>query len=170
MTGPVAILAFIALSGAAPADEVESWPLETGSDAATYESVVSISQSSQASIQDEYATKEVFPRFILQCTPGQESGLHVKIDWQRFISSFNTDISFKADDRDRMWLKFGVDNSNMVTAAKTSDDSNALVAYLSEGEMLKVGVTPYSESAVSVTFKLTGLVEAVTALRSECDG
>ena len=69
MTGPVAILAFIALSGAGPADEVESWPLETGSDAATYESVVSISQSSQASIQDEYATKEVFPRFILQCTP-----------------------------------------------------------------------------------------------------
>ena len=168
MIRPVAILAFIFSCSLALADDVEPWQMSVGNDASSYETVATISQSSQSPIKDEYATKDVFPKLIFQCMPQQGDGISAKIDWQRFISSFNTDVSFKVDEKKRLWLKFGVDSSNKITSAKSSDDSKTLLEYLSGGSVLTIGVTPYSESAVSVTYDLSTLDDSIADLQSEC--
>ena len=170
MIKPVAILALILGNGIAAADDDNHWPLEVGKDPDSYEEVLFVSRLSQSAIQDESARKDVFPRLMFQCNAGQGSGIDAKIDWQRFISSFNTEISFKVDNKDRLWLKFGVDRSNKITAAKSPADGGALIDYLSDGELLTVGVTPYSESAVSVIFELAGFIDSIAALHLECGG
>ena len=170
MIRPAMLLATIAICGIAAAHHDSSWPLQTGNDAESYEAVATVSQLSQASILDEHATIEVYPRLIFHCSPGQGDRVHAKIDWQRFISSFNTDLSFQVDSEKRLWLKFGVDSSNKITLAKSGEDSSSLIEYVANASILTVGVTPYSESAVSVTYDLSGFSEAIEALRSKCAG
>ena len=62
----------------------------------------------------------------------------------------------------------GVDNTNKITSAKSQSDSDALLDYLSGGNSLKVTVTPYSESEVTVSFALDGLEGRLAELKSEC--
>ena len=57
----------------------------------------------------------------------------VRIDWRRFISSFNTEVGFKADGGKTLWQKWGVDQSNKITLSKSAADSQSLVDYLSGG-------------------------------------
>ena len=149
------------LQGAAIAGD----PAVTGPDE---DGIAGILVWSQATILDESGSNEVQPHFGFICSPGQSSGLQAVIYWRRFISSFNTDIAFKVDDGKRMWLKFGVDSSNKTTSAKSQGDSDALIDYLAGGEVLKVSVTPYSESEVSVTFNLGPLLQGLAELRSQC--
>lgn len=159
----------VAAAGVNAADNW-AWPIERGSDPRTYQETVSTGQDSRSAVLDESATSEVFPRLILQCTPGDGDSMRARIDWRRFISSFNADISFTADSKKRLWLKFGVDSSNKITLAKSADDTSSLIGYLAGATTLTVRVTPYSESEIEASYDLAGLDDAITALTAKCGG
>lgn len=156
------------LGGCAVAEEAGSpWTLATD-DAVTWETVHVLSQASSGTIADEYGSKEVRPVLSFRCTEGGDGSVSMQIDWQRFISSFNTEAGFKVDDAARVWMKLGVDSSNRITLSRSDDDVAQLIDALSPGTNLDVEIVPYSESAVSVTFSIGSFADAVTDLRQRC--
>jgi len=161
---------FLAASvGNAQTTELDGkWVLAVGEDATSYEFVASLQQESANTIKDEYATKDINPQLAFRCAPGNPE-VSVRIDWRRFISSFNTEVGFKADDGKTLWQKWGVDQSNKITLSKSAADSQSLVDYLSGGSSVQVEVSPYSEPPITVEYDLTGLSAALEALRAECE-
>lgn len=145
-----------------------AWSIETGRDAATYRNVAFLHQVSAEPIDDEYATKTVSPRLELRCEPGSPDAVSVRIDWMRFISSFNTDIRFAADDAEALTVSFGVDRSNKITSTREASDDERLIDYFEGREALNVRVTPYSGSPLSIAYDLGGFDEALTQLRAAC--
>ncbi len=144
-----------------------SWVLTLGGDSPTYEVVALLQQDSANTIKDEYATKDVVPQLMLRCVPGDPT-ITARIDWQRFISSFNTEVGFKVDDGKTLWLKWGVDRSNKITLSPSADDSRSLVEHLQDGKSLRVEVSPYSEPPVTAEYDLTGFAKGLNALLKEC--
>jgi len=160
------------LAGSGPAvaqtsDLEGSWVLTVGEDSSSYEVVASLQRGSANTIKDEYATKDVVPQLMLRCAPGDPT-ITARIDWQRFISSFNTEVGFKVDDNKTLWLKWRVDRSNKITLSPSADDSRNLVEHLQEGTSLQVEVAPYSEPPVTVDYDLTGFTKGLEALLKEC--
>lgn len=144
------------------------WKLETAVDPASYQNVSTLSQASQQSISDEYGVKQVQPRLEFRCIPGGEVTIDMRIDWQRFISSFNVEVTFVADDGEPLTLKLGVDRSNKITLARDAADVSSLIAALQDHQLLRVGVTPYSEAPVDVTYEIGDLAEAMVRLEASC--
>lgn len=164
------VLAFLAtaiISTAAVADTA-SWTLEEVVDPSSYQPVAVLWQESATSISDEYGMKEVTPRLEFRCQPGGDGTIHVRIDWRRFISSFNTEVRFKADNSDAVTVTLGVDRSNKVTLTKSSDDDLAVLDYMDGHERLDVTVTPYSEVPVSVSFVIGELADGLRRLSNSC--
>lgn len=149
------------------ADLEGRWTLTVGEDPSSYEVVASLQQDSANTIKDEYATRDVVPRLSLRCVPGNPQ-VTARIDWQRFISSFNTEVGFKVDDGKTLWLKWGVDRSNKITLSRSADDSKTLVEHLVDGKTLQVEISPYSEGPVTVNFDLTGFADGLEGLLKEC--
>ena len=170
LTGPLTLYVLLAGPGLAFAQTTDlegSWVLTVGEDPSSYEVVASLQQGSANAIKDEYATKDVVPQLMLRCAPGDPT-ITARIDWQRFISSFNTEVGFKVDDGKTLWLKWGVDRSNKITLSPSADDSSKLIEHLKEGKSLQVEVAPYSEPPVTVDYDLTGLARGLEALLKEC--
>jgi len=145
-----------------------AWDLAVGEDPSSYEVVASLQQESANTIKDEYATNDVKPVLAFRCAPGNPA-ITARIDWQRFISSFNTEVGFKVDGGKALWLKWGVDQSNKITSSKTTADTQSLLDYLGGGSNLQVEVTPYSESPMTVDFELAGLSQGLDALQAACE-
>ena len=170
ITGPLTLYFLLAGPGLAFAQTTDlegSWVLTLGEDPSSYEVVALLQQDSANTIKDEYATKDVVPQLMLRCAPGDPT-ITARIDWQRFISSFNTEVGFKVDDGKTLWLKWGVDRSNKITLSRSADDSRNLVEHLKEGASLKVEVAPYSEPPVTVDYDLTSFAKGLEALLKEC--
>ena len=128
--------------------------------------VETIASDAGNTIKDEYARHDVTPRMEFRC---ESSGsLTARIDWQRFISSFSTEVGFKVDDGKFMWLKWKVDSSEKVTLSPSADDTKRLTEAMSGGTTLTVDVSPYSEGPVVVTFDLDGFGAALDTLTSAC--
>ena len=144
-----------------------NWVINVGEDPSSYEVIASLQQESANTIKDEYATKDVTPQLAFRCAPGNPE-VTVRIDWQRFISSFNTEVGFKVDGGKTLWLKWGVDQSNKITASKSAADSQSLIERLNGSSELLVEVSPYSEPPVTVQFDLAGFSQALEALQAEC--
>ena len=144
-----------------------SWILTVGEDPSSYERVASLQQDAANTIKDEYATRDVVPQLMLRCAPG-DPAIMARIDWKRFISSFNTEVGFKVDDGKTLWLKWGVDRSNKITLSPSADDSSTLIDHLRDGRALQVEVAPYSEPPVTVEYDLTGIVSGLESLLKEC--
>lgn len=170
MRGQLTIWFLIAGPGLAFAQSTDlegGWILTVGEDPSSYEIVASLQQDSANTIKDEYATSDVVPQLMLRCAPG-DPAITARIDWKRFISSFNTEVGFKVDDGKTLWLKWGVDRSNKITLSPSADDSRRLVEHLNEGTSLHVDIAPYSESPVTVEYDLTGLAGGLVALLKAC--
>mgnify|MGYP007073177905 FL=1 len=105
------------------------------------------------------------PEIHVRC---EQAGLIVRIDWGRFISSFNTELGFRVDDGKRSWRKWKVDSSNRETFSPSHQDSTTLIDLLRNGERLNVEVTPYSEAPLEVNFSLAGFSEQVDRLIGNC--
>jgi type VI secretion system protein VasI len=165
---PAVILILTGSIASAQTTELEgNWVLEIGEDPSSYAVVASVQQESANTIKDEYAAKDVSPQLSFRCLPGNPE-ITARIDWKRFISSFNTEVGFKVDGGKFLWLKWGVDQSNRITLSKSASDSQALIERLAGGAELLVEVSPYSQPPVTVTYDLAGLSQALDALRKEC--
>ena len=144
-----------------------NWLLAIGEDPSSYEVVAALQQDAANTIKDEYGRKDVTPQLELRCIPGNPE-ITARIDWRRFISSFNTEVGFRVDGGKFLWLKWGVDQSNNITLSKSASDAQALIDHLSGGSELLVEVSPYSEPPVTVQYDLRGLASALDTLRAEC--
>ena len=143
------------------------WVLTAVEDSSGYDEVATLLQDAANTIKDEYATKDVTPRLMLQCVPGT-TDITARIDWQRFISSFNTEIGFKVDGGKTLWQKWGVDRSNKITQSPSPAVTAALIEALQNGTMLQVEISPYSEAPVFVEYSLDGLASGLEGLAKEC--
>jgi hypothetical protein len=162
------VIAVALLVAAAMADEVgENWTLEVAD--VDYRTTALLTQDSSDAIADEYATREVNPQLSFRCYPDEGSKLSVSIDWRRFISSFNTEVGFKVDDREMILLNWGVDRSEKVTSPRSGDNVQELLDYFAGGNHLQVEIIPYSEGLVSVSYDISGIDAALVELRSRCE-
>lgn len=150
------------------ADLPANWILAVGQDARSYETVASLTQDSADPVPDEYARKEVRPQLSFRCVPGSGAGTSVRVDWRRFISSFNTEVGFKVDDKELLLVNWGVDKSNKVTMPRGAADSSELIDYLRGGLKLQVEVIPYSASLITVRYDISGIDAALARLEAEC--
>lgn len=128
---------------------------------------VAMYQDGGNTIRDETATVDVTPRLEFRCEPMDQS-ITARIDWQRFISAFSTEVGFKVDGGKFTWLKWKVDSSEKVTLSPSAADTQKLIGAIGEGSELLVDVTPYSEGPVTVTFDAAGLGAALDQLRNNC--
>ena len=165
-----AVLAVPVLALAGAPGHAAEWTLESLQDKATYQTVAVLHQESAATISDEYGMKEVHPRLEFRCVPNGDGAIKVRIDWRRFISSFNTEVQFAADDKSAITVKLGVDRSNKITSTSSADDDAAILDYLAGHTALELTVTPYSEVPVSVQYDLGGLDAQLAKLRATCGG
>lgn len=161
----LAALPALAWAGAPGPDS--SWNLETIEDSSGYGPVAALQQDSATSIKDEAASNDVTPRLEFRCTPGDPT-VTARIDWQRFISSFSTEVGFKIDGGRFTWLKWKVDQSEKVTLSPSAEDSQKLIDALKAGSELLVEISPYSEGPVTAEYDLSGFTDALNALISEC--
>ena len=142
-----------------------AWNIEAGE--GEFGAVATLSRDAANSIKDESYSKDVTPRLSFQCMPGDPT-VAASIDWQRFISSFSTEVGFKVDDGKFTWVKWKMDGSEKVTISPSADDTKKLVELLSSGERLRVEISPYSEGPVEVQFDLTGLADGLIELGKTC--
>lgn len=162
-TAAVSLLVCLPLALSA---EDAGWTLESRDAAGGGEAGAVLVQVSSDAIADEYGSKQVNPEMQFRCGNG---GIVAQIDWRRFISSFNTELGFKADDGRNRWHKWKVDRSNQITISPSADDTSAIIEKMLTGNMLTVDVTPYSEAPVQVRFDLAGFADAIETLRAGCD-
>lgn len=156
----------LALMADAPAAE-SAWQQETVDDESGYGEVEILHQAATNTIKDEYATADVTPRLEFRCSPADPS-VTARIDWQRFISSFSTEVGFKVDEGRFTWLKWNTDSTEKVTLSPSAEDTTTLVGLLNAGSRLTVEITPYSEGPVEVGFDLAGFDEALRDLQDAC--
>jgi hypothetical protein len=165
----VSISALIFLAAPALAEPLAAnWSLEVGRDEQTWENVATLGFESVNEIADEYATKKVHPQLAFLCKPGGDGTISVRLDWRRYISSFNTEVGFKADDRELLLVNWGVDKSKQITLPRSASDSQELITYLAGAASVQVEVIPYSASLITVQFNVSGIDEALQALAAKC--
>lgn len=145
-----------------------NWTIDVGRDEKTWENVATLAFDSSNEIADEYAARMVHPQLAFLCKPGGDGTISVRLDWRRFISSFNTEVGFKADARELLLVNWGVDKSNRVTQPRSASDSQELIAYLAGANSVQVEVIPYSASLITAQFNISGINEALQQLAAKC--
>jgi hypothetical protein len=144
------------------------WSLEVGRDAQTWENVATLGFESVNEIADEYAARKVHPLLAFQCKPGGDGTISARLDWRRYISSFNTEVGFKADDRELLLVNWGVDKSKQITLPRSASDSQELMTYLAGATSVQVEVIPYSASLITAQFNISGIDRALQELTAKC--
>jgi hypothetical protein len=161
----LAVLPTFASAGAPGAES--GWQLETIDDPSGNGSLATLRQDSATTIKDESAANDVTPRLEFRCTPG-DAAVTARIDWQRFISSFSTEVGFKVDGGRFTWLKWKLDSTEQVTLSPSAADTQKLIDTLSGASMLLVEVSPYSQGPENAEFDLTGFAGSLASLINEC--
>jgi hypothetical protein len=164
VSGVLALLAAGSNAGSLAAQ----WALEVGSNAESWDEVATLTVDSTNEIADEYATSMVHPQLEFRCTPGADGTLEVRIDWRRYISSFNTEVGFKADDKELLLVNWGVDKSKKITMPRAARDNGEVINYLKGASRLQVEVIPYAESLITVSYDISGIDAALQALADKC--
>lgn len=162
------LIALMPVAGFSGDEVFGNWTLSTVEDADSYDTAIALHQDSSTPIKDESRTNDVIPRLSFQCVPGSPE-ITARIDWGRFISSFNTELGFKVDDGKRLWLKWGVDRSEKITISRSADDTQKLLAALADGGNLNVEISPYSEGPVTAQFGLGDLAAGLAGLQMSCN-
>ena len=146
----------------------EHWSLATIEDAANYQTVAVLTQDSANTIRDEKAEGQVLPTLEFRCVPGSAGPPDLRIDWKRFISSFNTEAGFRADGGKATWLKLGVDQSNKMTLSRSDADVEKLLGRVAGAQTLEIEIAPYSEAPVFAEFDISSLDSALASLEAAC--
>lgn len=161
-----AVILFFAANANAE-DPANHWQVDMLEDPSGFESVSVLRQSSSTTIKDEYAKNDVRPRLEFRCTQSDPT-IIVRVDWGRFISAFSTEVGFKIDDENLIWLKWKVDGSEKVTLSPSAEDTQRLIGLMTKGVALLIDVAPYSEGPVTAQFNLSGLDSALAMLADKC--
>ena len=142
------------------------WSLATVEDSTSYQTVTVLTQKSANTIRDEKAEGEVSPILEFRC--GTAALPALRIDWKRFISSFNTEAAFRADGGKATWLKLGVDQSNKITLSRSDADVEKLLGRITGAQTLEIEIAPYSEAPVFTKFDISSLDSALASLKAAC--
>ena len=129
---------------------------------------ISLSQNSVGMIRAENAKDEVQPILEFRCDQGGDASISLRINWNRFISSFNTEAGFRVDGGKTTWLKLGVDQSNKITFSRSAADAEKLLGKLGQAKVLEIEIAPYSESSVFAKFDISTLDAALGKLKEAC--
>jgi len=164
---PVVFALLIILSGSGHSTG-EYWSMESFVDDNSGETIAWLRQQSVDSIPAESGTETVYPVMGFQCSPGTDPNIRLRIDWRRFIASFNTEVGFRVDGGKPLWLKLGVGPKNKVTMSKSSADVRKLLQQLSNAATVELEVAPYSEPSVFVDFDISTFSSAFTVFRESC--
>lgn len=162
------VSAILTMGIAATTSADELWSLAVGVDEDNGETVATMRQESGDSIRDESGKKDIYPVLEFQCAPGSNPNIRFRIDWRRFISSFNTEVGFRVDDGKALWLKLGVDPTNEITVSKSAADVGKLVQLMSDAKTVEVEVAPYSEPSVFAGFNISTLESTLDTLSGHC--
>ena len=104
-------------------------------------------------------------RSILSGSPN----ISIKINWKRYISSFNkTEIGIKIDGKNYTWLSFNLDKTGQISFQNPSTHSNELINKFKKITKLAVEIEPYSEPPINVYFNLSGFASHLENLKSIC--
>jgi hypothetical protein len=163
----VLVFALLSFVWGGASNAAGNWHVETIEDASVSGSAIALKQESAKTIKGESGTSDVRPVIELRCVPGN-AAITARIDWQRFISSFSTEVGFKVDGGRFMWLKWKVDQSERVTISPSAEDSLKLIDALSAGSELLVEVSPYSQAPETASFDLSGFSDSLASLMSKC--
>lgn len=161
------LIALPALAWAGPEGADSNWRLDSFEDPSGFGSVAALRQDSAKTIKDESGASDVTPQIEFRCTPG-DATVTARIDWQRFISSFSTEVGFRVDGGRFTWLKWKVDQSEQVTLSPSGADSQKLIDALKAGNELLVEVSPYSQGPETAEFDLNGFSDALETLMGKC--
>lgn len=143
------------------------WQFEAIEDSSGFGSAELLYQDSSKNIGDEAATGEVTPRLEFRCSPGDAS-VTARINWNRFISSFSTEVGIKVDGGRFTWMKWKMDQSEQTTVSPSASDSQKLIDALSAGTELLVEVSPYSMGPETAEFSLVGFADSLAVLIGKC--
>ncbi len=146
----------------------EFWSLTNYKDENSGEAIVALRQESSDSIPDVSGKEEIEPLLEFRCVAGGGEAIQFRVNWRRFISSFNTEVGFRADGGKTMWLKLGVDASNEITFSSSTADVEKLIEKFSAGEIMELDIAPYSEAAVLVHFNISTFESALESLKQSC--
>lgn len=161
------VIAASLAAGCAVAEEsTSSWGLGIDEEI-TWETVQVLTQTSTMTVLDESGNNEVSPVLAFRCTEGSGE-ISMRIDWQRFISSFNTEAGFQVDEGSRNWIKLGMEGDDKVTRSRSASDVTSLIDAMSNGDALSVEIEPYSEPSIFAEFDLAGFAENIAALQAAC--
>lgn len=167
-TNASTVIALLAIAASNMASADESWPLTQYEDASSGEAMVALQREASDSIPDASGKDKVTPLLEFHCVAGRGDDIQFRVDWKRFISSFNTEVGFRVDAGKMLWLKLGVDASNEITHAKSSADVAKLIEKFSNGSTAELDVAPYSEASVLVHFDISTFKTALDSLRQSC--
>jgi len=165
---PAVVSVILAMSIGVTTSADEFWSMDSAIDDNSGEVVASMRQESRESILDESGKNALYPVFEFRCMPGRDSSVRFQIDWQRFISSFNTEVGFRVDGEKTLWLKLGVDSSNKITRSKSRTDVGNLVQLLSNATTVELEVAPYAEASIFVSFDMSTFKSAQGTLIERC--
>lgn len=163
----VAFVFQIAVGHAEPLDDY--WSLTSGEDASSGQLFMSLQQESADTILDEYGKTSVRPVLQFQCAPGSNESVTFRINWHRFISSFNTEAGFRVDGGKAFWIKLGVDRSNTITLSRSASDVEKFALKIVDAKILEIEIAPYSEAPVFAKFDVSTFTAAMDSLRESCN-
>jgi len=165
-TATASLLLGLIFGPLAAADEI--WTLASQQDENSGEATIALWQESNDSIPAASGKKNVKPVLEFRCVVGSSEAIQFRVDWQRFISSFNTEVGFRVEGGKTLWLKLGVDPSNEITLSRSAADVEKLIEKFSVGETIELDIAPYSEAAVLVHFDISTFKSAMESLKQAC--
>jgi len=144
------------------------WTFYESIDRMSDEKNVGVVQPSQSQISDSLGVNSVIPEFSIVCTPYRTNRVLLWIDWKRFITTSDTEVTLRVDDKKAMTYRWETDKTSTSTYTRSSAHTDRLINYMTGGKTLLAAVSPYGSSRVIAEFDLSTLDRAIEAVMPIC--
>ena len=132
----------------------ESWSVSINESNLYDGKSISLSKISSNSVRNESDSKDVYPSIDFYCQNNNPE-IFLKIDWKRFVSSFNkSEIGITIDNARTEWISVKIDKKNEITRLTSTKDTQKIINKLSTATSLRVEVEPYSEPVIFSEYNL----------------
>ncbi|MDT0635072.1 type VI secretion system-associated protein TagO [Spectribacter hydrogenooxidans] len=106
-----------------------------------------------------------YPMLYIVC---RENTTNAYIDWDRFITTRDTRVSWRLDDKPLQRARWNMSTSNEATGLWSGGASIPFVKTLFTADRLRAWVTPHGENEIMADFDLTALRDKIEPLRNAC--